>query len=207
MYCVAFKKDTRVQHIYCMLFSGRKTSGEKVFLIVFFHYLVLYLFAWLWSCFDDREMWKTSSCGSPPRGTTCPTLWLVSETSKEEFTCFSLFIFYFPFFVVFCWSELITCRLSLIPLRSRVPLQHPDEPRETRGLPAAGRQHAPRWQEGSLAGGAAAGVQAVPIHPETPTHRDAHRVRRWAQRISIYYICLISCFDWSTYFECEGQKN
>lgn len=69
--------------------------------------------------------------------------------------------------------------LPLLCLRSWVPLQYPDEPCETQ----SGRRR--RWkgcscitcgQTGGHAGGADAGVQAVPVHPEASAHWNNARV-------------------------------
>lgn len=62
MYCVAFKKGTRVQHIYCMLFSGRKTSGEKVLFFVFC-FFITYFFIYL---SDFGFVFMTGKCERLP---------------------------------------------------------------------------------------------------------------------------------------------
>lgn len=68
----------------------------------------------------------------------------------------------------------------LLCLRSRVSLQHPDESCETHYI--SGRKGrcctTCRPTEGH-AGGAAAGVQAVPVHPEASTHWNTERICRW----------------------------
>lgn len=204
MWCKHRPRET--WRILCFVAASRSVSVPALSGATYFIF-------WLnLTLFDFREIWKTSSCGSSPKGTTSPILWSVSETSLV----FSLWvecniISNITILVILFWCvtalrdvfikthqsrwfpQRSACRPTLLVsieprgglklpplcLRSRVPLQYPDEPREAHGVSA---QSAPRWQSGGKARGEAAGAQTVPVHSETSTHRNADYVWRWAAR-------------------------